>query len=87
MLRPTLSGVTQVSSAFMDHDYFKLLEKLPYKAMPIADDEPSVASLPDDVFNQGYFKRFFKQVPPYTLGLELLAQVYKKLYMYSMTSC
>lgn len=81
LLRPTLSGVTQVSSAFMDHDYFKLLEKLPYKAMPIADDEPSVASLPDDVFNQGYFKRFFKQVPPYTLGLGAHAQVYKVIHV------
>lgn len=76
-----LPGLSQVSSAFMDHDYFKLLEKLPYKARPIDDDGSSMSSLPANIFNQGYFKRFFKQVPPYTLGLGAHAQVYKVIHV------
>ena len=34
-------------------------------------------SLPEGVFNQGYFKRFFKKIDPYTLGSGAHAQVYK----------
>lgn len=69
-------GSPPVTTAFMDHDYFKLLEKLPFKTKPIGDDDP-LLSLPQHIFNQGYFQRFFRQQPPYKLGLGAHAQVYK----------
>lgn len=33
--------------------------------------------IPEGVFNQGYFNRFFKKVPPFVLGSGAHAQVYK----------
>lgn len=63
---------------FMHHDYFKLLGKLPYNQMP----RPRPATnLPENIFNQGYFKRFFKKVPPFMLGSGAHSQVYKVVHV------
>lgn len=65
-----------LSQSFIHTDYFKLLGKLP------SNEEHACKltlnnSLPEGVFNQGYFKRFFKKIDPYTLGSGAHAQVYK----------
>lgn len=65
---------------FMHHDYFKLLGKLPYASKPKVSIKTST-SLPENIFNQGYFKRFFKKVPPYSLGSGAHAQVYKVVHV------
>ncbi|CUM57011.1 uncharacterized protein AC631_04128 [Debaryomyces fabryi] len=63
---------------FMHHDYFKLLGKLPYNQKP----RPRPATnLPENIFNQGYFKRFFKKVPPFMLGSGAHSQVYKVVHV------
>lgn len=65
---------------FMHHEYFKLLEKLPHKT---SSSSPKIElnSLPKDIFNQGYFKKFFKKVPPYELGSGAHAYVYKVVHV------
>lgn len=63
---------------FMHHDYFKLLGKLPYNA---TSKTRTPTSLPENIFNQGYFKRFFKKVPPFTLGSGAHSQVYKVVHV------
>lgn len=65
-----------IPQTFMHSDYFKLLAKLPYtKPRVICGD--GTESLPQSIFNQGYFDRFFKKIPPYVLGSGAHAQVYK----------
>lgn len=59
---------------FMHHDYFKLLSRLP-------SSEKDKFKIPTGIFNQGYFQRFFKKVPPYTLGSGANAQVYKVVHV------
>lgn len=66
-----------VSSAFMHNDYFKLLANLPFDWRSIRSSE----SLPQDIFNQGYFERFFRKVPPGILGSGAHAQVYKVMHV------
>lgn len=68
-----------VPSGFMHHDYFKLLANLPYEPNVLA--APDSDSLPSDIFNQGYFDRFFRRVPPGILGSGAHAQVYKVMHM------
>lgn len=63
---------------FMHHDYFKLLGKLPYNQKSKAR---TTTSLPENIFNQGYFKRFFKKVPPFMLGSGAHSQVYKVVHV------
>lgn len=62
-----------LKSGFMHDDYFKLLGKLSY------EDESSQPSggLPESIFNQGYFERFFIKIPPYNLGSGSRAHVFK----------
>ncbi|KAK6454084.1 kinase-like domain-containing protein, partial [Scheffersomyces xylosifermentans] len=64
---------------FMHHDYFKFLGKLEYNES--TSSSIPYHSLPADIFNQGYFKRFFKKVPPFTLGSGAHAQVYKVIHV------
>lgn len=45
------------------------------------NESSSSSTLPESIFNQGYFKRFFKKVPPYTLGSGAHAQVYKVVHV------
>lgn len=66
-----------VPLAFMHNDYFKLLANLPFNDRTIRPSE----SLPDDIFNQGYFDRFFRKVPPGILGSGAHAQVYKVMHV------
>lgn len=56
---------------FMHHEYFKLLEKFPKKT----------SSFTHDIFNQGYFKKFFRKIPPYELGSGAHAFVYKVVHI------
>lgn len=63
------------SQRFMHHDYFKLLARLPSGTEFTTTESPF--SLPKELFNQGYFQRFFKKIPPFTLGSGANAQVYK----------
>lgn len=65
-----------IPQTFMHSDYFKLLAKLPY-AKPRVICGDGTESLPQSIFNQGYFDRFFKKIPPYVLGSGAHAQVYK----------
>ncbi|KAK6463342.1 kinase-like domain-containing protein [Scheffersomyces coipomensis] len=77
----TTSALTrQLPGGFMHHDYFKLLSKLPLNNEQNPKPQNSY-SLPEDIFNPGYFKRFFKKVPPYTLGSGAHAQVYKVIHV------
>ncbi|ODV76952.1 kinase-like protein [Suhomyces tanzawaensis NRRL Y-17324] len=64
------------SQEFIRHDYFKLLGQLSHTSEHESKSRVH-HSLPQDIFNQGYFKRFFKKIPPYTLGSGAHAQVYK----------
>lgn len=69
-----------VPAGFMHNDYFKLLGSLPQgKSNAIASGASD--SLPSDVFNQGYFERFFLKIPPYVLGSGAHAQVYKVMHV------
>lgn len=67
---------------FMHRDYFKLLANVTENsaALGAPGDEPSI-SLPSDLFNQGYFDRFFKKIPPGVLGSGARAQVYKVVHV------
>lgn len=69
---------------FMHQDYFKLLSRLPATYSLSLSDEPKVKppkGLPEQIFNQDYFKRFFKKVPPYELGSGAHAHVYKVVHV------
>lgn len=68
-----------VPAGFMHQDYFKLLANLPYEHNIIAP--PGSESLPSEIFNQGYFDRFFHKIPPGILGSGAHAQVYKVMHM------
>lgn len=68
--------VQEIPERFMHNDYFKLLSNIEYfDGKKLFQD--SSRRLPESVFNQGYFKKFFKKVYPYTLGSGARAQVYK----------
>ncbi|KAK6198765.1 kinase-like domain-containing protein [Scheffersomyces amazonensis] len=69
----------KLPARFMHHDYFKLLSQLPYNSEQ--NRKPPSYSLPENIFNPGYFKRFFKKVPPYTLGSGAHAQVFKVIHI------
>lgn len=62
-----------LKSRFMHDDYFKLLGKLSYENESF---QPS-SGLPESIFNQGYFERFFIKIPPYNLGSGSRAHVFK----------
>ncbi|OBA23013.1 kinase-like protein [Metschnikowia bicuspidata var. bicuspidata NRRL YB-4993] len=61
---------------FMHQDYFLLLAELPYVLRPAAKAR-TLESPASDMFNQGYFERFFRKIPPGVLGCGAHAQVYK----------
>lgn len=75
---------------FMHRDYFDLLAELPFdvdmgpgsralegpNAPKITEDSAS-----SEIFNQGYFLRFFRKIPPGILGSGAHAQVYKVAHM------
>lgn len=67
-----------VPASFMHDDYFKMLSKLALGNV-LGDSDSS--GLPDDIFNQGYFDRFFRKIPPYVLGSGAHAQVYKVMHV------
>lgn len=67
-----------VPAGFMHDDYFKMLSKLSYGHV-LGDTGSS--DLPEDIFNQGYFDRFFQKIPPYVLGSGAHAQVYKVMHV------
>lgn len=69
-----------VSQTFMRNDYFKLLANLPFEEPRVISEEP-IDSLPQSIFNQGYFERFFKKIPPFVLGSGAHAQVYKVMHV------
>lgn len=68
---------------FMHNDYFKVLANLPFDGdkYKLASPNSSIKRLPKEIFNQGYFKRFFKKIPPYVLGSGAHAQVYKVMHV------
>lgn len=66
-----------LSQGFMHTDYFKLLGKIPTAEERTTKPSIRNSPLPDGIFNQGYFKRFFKKIDPFTLGSGAHAQVYK----------
>lgn len=74
--RGRFSFFRPLSKSFMHNDYFKLLGRL---CPPIEDDkdEGYAGTLPEGIFNQGYFDRFFKKVRPYVLGSGAHSLVYK----------
>ncbi|KAI3406428.2 IKS1 [Candida oxycetoniae] len=61
--------------AFMHRDYFKLLAQIPHNGQEKRHLKDS--NIPEGLFNQGYFKRFFRKIDPFTLGSGAHAQVYK----------
>lgn len=67
-----------LKSEFMHDNYFEVLANIPY-GNAIGDGLPE--ALPSDIFNQGYFERFFKKIPPYILGSGAHAQVYKVMHV------
>lgn len=78
--RGRFSFFRPLSKSFMHNDYFKLLGRL---CPPIEDgkDEGYAGTLPEGIFNQGYFERFFKKVRPYVLGSGAHSLVYKVTHM------
>jgi serine/threonine protein kinase len=69
------------SGGFMHHDYFKLLGKMAPGNSESIGPIQSDFSIPEDMYIQDYFKRFFKKVPPYVLGSGAHAQVYKVVHV------
>lgn len=63
---------------YVHDEYFKMLSKLPYGNVL---GDMSSEGLPADIFNQGYFDRFFRKIPPYVLGSGAHAQVYKVMHV------
>lgn len=70
----------QLSLGFMHSNYFKVLANLPYNDHQIGEQSNN-DSLPEDIFNQGYFERFFKKITPFVLGSGAHAQVYKVMHV------
>ncbi|WPK27725.1 hypothetical protein PUMCH_005122 [Australozyma saopauloensis] len=67
---------------FMHRDYFKLLADATLNSATLAaPGDDSNTSLPSDLFNQGYFERFFRKIPPGILGSGASAQVYKVVHV------
>lgn len=64
---------------FVHDDYFKRLAQF-HSNSPMLALGPS-SGLPDSLFNQGYFDRFFQKVPPYILGSGANAQVFKVVHV------
>lgn len=63
---------------FMHRDYFKLLANVTETSAALqAPGEEATTKFPNDSFNQGYFARFFKKIPPGVLGSGASAQVFK----------
>lgn len=66
---------------FIRPDYFQLLGKLPHSPRPFDQILPKhfhhVSPILREIFNQDYFKRFFKKESPYLLGSGAHAQVFK----------
>lgn len=63
---------------FMHRDYFKLLANVSEASAALqAPGDDANAKFPNDSFNQGYFARFFKKIPPGVLGSGASAQVFK----------
>ncbi|CAH2350159.1 probable serine/threonine-protein kinase Iks1p [[Candida] railenensis] len=77
------NGLPGIDEEFMHHDYFKVLSNLPSSELyPFKSSFSfSSGSLPETIFNQGYFRRFFKKVPPFILGSGAHAQVYKVVHV------
>lgn len=67
-----------VPAGYMHDDYFKMLSKLSYGHVL---GELGSEGLPEDIFNQGYFNRFFRKIPPFVLGSGAHAQVYKVMHV------
>lgn len=67
-----------LTSEFMHDNYFQVLANI---ASGNAIDDGNSAALPPDIFNQGYFERFFKKIPPFVLGSGAHAQVYKVMHV------
>ncbi|KAI5966200.1 IKS1 [Candida pseudojiufengensis] len=70
------------SNTFMHNDYFKLLAQIPFNQNNNNKNNKKSStnannSIPSGVFNQGYFKRFFRKVDSNPLGSGAHAQVYK----------
>lgn len=77
---PPSIGLSPVE--FMHRDYFKLLANISGNtgALKAPGDEPS-SEFPNDLFNHGYFERFFKKISPEILGSGARAQVYKVVHV------
>ncbi|EGW35340.1 uncharacterized protein SPAPADRAFT_48345 [Spathaspora passalidarum NRRL Y-27907] len=81
---PDINLPRDFAQGFVRNDYFKLLGQLPYVSNNTNHENTNNhvnnharSSLPEGIFNQGYFKRFFKRVEPFVLGSGAHAQVYK----------
>ncbi|RLV96279.1 Poly [Spathaspora sp. JA1] len=83
---PDINLPRDFAQGFVRNDYFKLLSQLPYgnhEGGSSSNNHSSSrgggggGSIPEGMFNQGYFKRFFKKVEPFILGSGAHAQVYK----------
>ncbi|KAF8004878.1 hypothetical protein HF325_000335 [Metschnikowia pulcherrima] len=72
-----------VGTHFMDQDYFHLLAELPFdvestgRALEGSLQQTEDGIYTKDFFNQGYFSRFFRKIPPGILGSGAHAQVFK----------
>lgn len=77
---PSSIGLSPVE--FMHRDYFKLLANINVNtgALGAPGDEVS-SEYSNDLFNHGYFKRFFRKIPPGILGSGARAQVYKVVHV------
>lgn len=77
---PPTVGLSPVE--FMHRDYFKLLANINGNpgALGAPGDDAS-SEYPNDLFNHGYFKRFFRKIPPGILGSGARAQVYKVVHV------
>lgn len=75
-----ITSMDLVPAGFTHNNYFKLLGNLPYGRTNVIAPTPSDL-LPSDIFNQGYFEKFFMKIPPYVLGSGAHAQVYKVMHV------
>lgn len=70
------------TAEFMHRDYFKLLGSINENGHALGAPGDDVGtSVPNDIFNQGYFKRFFRKIPPGVLGSGARAEVYKVVHV------
>lgn len=74
---PSTVGFSPVE--FMHRDYFKLLAQVGNSAALGAPGDEQTTNA--DLFNQGYFERFFKKIHPVVLGSGARAQVYKVVHV------